>query len=395
MPVTAYIALGSNMGDRAANLQQALTLLGERAGIQVKRVSSLHETAPVGGPPGQGRYLNAAAELTTTLSAPELLQALHGIEQKLGRVRGEKDGPRTLDLDLLFYGQEIIELKEADLDLVVPHPRLHERLFVLEPLAEIGAAVVHPRLCQSVAEMLGTLLGSISKRELAGMRALVTGSTSGIGRAIVLELAHAGADVVVHGRRPEVAESVTVECATFGGRAEFVFADLRDETTLLPLVEDAWRLWGGLDIWINNAGADTLTGPAAQWSFSDKLHALWAVDVRATMLLSRAAGQRMREQGQGTIVTMGWDQAETGMAGDSGQLFGAAKGALMAFTKSLAATLAPQVRVNCLAPAGSARPGANKLRAFGKSAYAAKLHWNAGGPRGRGPHRPLARVPRR
>src|SRR5437016_4288974 len=112
MSITAYLALGSNLGDRGANVRQALALLAEHDGIRVARVSSFHETDPVGGPPGQGRYLNAAAELETSLSAPELLRALLEVEKKLGRVRLEKDGPRTLDLDLLLYGQEIVDLKK-------------------------------------------------------------------------------------------------------------------------------------------------------------------------------------------------------------------------------------------------------------------------------------------
>src|SRR5262249_21329848 len=99
-----------------------------------------------------------------------------------------------------------------------------------------------------------------------------------------------------------------------------------------------------------NAGADTLTGPVATWTFEQKLDALLSVDVRSTMLLGRAFGDRMRQRGHGIILTLGWDQAETGMEGDSGQLFAAAKAAVMAFTKSLALSLAPAVRVNCIAP---------------------------------------------
>src|SRR5205085_666195 len=99
-----------------------------------------------------------------------------------------------------------------------------------------------------------------------------------------------------------------------------------------------------------NAGADTLTGAAARWPFERKLQALLAVDVTATILLARDAGARMKAAGGGVIVNVGWDQADTGMEGDSGQLFGATKAAVMAFTKSLALTLAPEVRVNCLAP---------------------------------------------
>jgi NAD(P)-dependent dehydrogenase (short-subunit alcohol dehydrogenase family) len=135
------------------------------------------------------------------------------------------------------------------------------------------------------------------------------------------------------------------------------------------LVEAAWAD-GPIDIWVNNAGADTLTGEAAQWSFEQKLAALWAVDVEATIHLSRSVGARMKERGQGTIINIGWDQADTGMEGDSGQLFAAAKAAVMAFTKSLALTLAPEVRAafpdaEALAPrwsewwkrATEARPG--------------------------------------
>jgi 3-oxoacyl-[acyl-carrier protein] reductase len=111
----------------------------------------------------------------------------------------------------------------------------------------------------------------------------------------------------------------------------------------------AWN-WRAVDIWINNAGADVLTGEAANWSFEEKLAALWQVDVVATLRLSREVGQRMKQRGTGVLVNMGWDQVETGMAGDSGELFGAAKGAVMAATRSLAKSLAPEVRVNCLAP---------------------------------------------
>src|SRR5262249_539908 len=118
----------------------------------------------------------------------------------------------------------------------------------------------------------------------------------------------------------------------------------------LGLIEYGWNLWSGIDIWINNAGADTLTGEAGRWPFQRKLEELLAVDVTATMLLSREVGQRMKAAGSGVILNMGWDQAETGMEGDSGQLFAAAKGAVMAFSKSLALSLAPEARVNCLAP---------------------------------------------
>ncbi len=190
-----------------------------------------------------------------------------------------------------------------------------------------------------------------SSPQLAGLTAVVTGSSSGIGRAIVLELAVAGAHCLVHARASRsAAEAVADEVRVQGVEAHVLLCDLADATTHAPLVERAWNWRGPVDIWVNNAGADVLTGEAASWSFERKLEQLWRVDVTATMNLSRAIGARMRARSAGTIINIGWDQAEHGMAGDSGQLFAAAKGAVMAFSRSLARSLAPEVRVNCVAP---------------------------------------------
>ena len=133
-----------------------------------------------------------------------------------------------------------------------------------------------------------------------------------------------------------------------------LLADLTDPSSHDSLVDAAWAWQGAVDVWINNAGADVLTGEAATWSFEQKLERLWRVDVVATMRLSRLAGDRMKQHasrpGQAVILNLGWDQAEHGMGGDSGEMFAAVKGAVMAFTRSLAHSLAPEVRVNCLAP---------------------------------------------
>lgn len=192
---------------------------------------------------------------------------------------------------------------------------------------------------------------SNSSRELSGRCAVVTGSSSGIGRTTAIELASAGAAVLIHARQSlGKAEQVAEQIRNDGGEATVVLADLTDQAEHERFVDVAWSWRGGIDIWVNNAGADVLTGDTADWSFEEKLDILWKVDVVAAIRLSRLIGDRMREQGEGIIINIGWDQVEQGMGGHSGQLFAATKGAVMAFTKSLAQSLAPQVRVNCVAP---------------------------------------------
>lgn len=140
MKATAYVGLGANLGDREGTLRRALELLEAADGIDVAAVSAFRETDPVGYL-DQPRFLNAAARLETELAPRALLEALLGVEQELGRVRsGPRFGPRTIDLDLLLYGE--LELDEEG--LTVPHPRLHERSFVLEPLAELAPGLVVP-----------------------------------------------------------------------------------------------------------------------------------------------------------------------------------------------------------------------------------------------------------
>lgn len=358
MSVTAFIGLGSNLGDRAGFLDTALNELKTLPGIRVTAVSRYWNTAPVGGPPDQGNYLNAVAQVETDLPARQLLTMLHAMEDRLGRERQERWGPRTIDLDLLLYGDEQVQEPE----LQVPHPRMHERTFVLGPLAEIAPNAWHPTLKQRALDLLlqqtvreappNLVFAPVQRPgHLLGKRVVVTGSSSGIGRATAQLLAQEGAHVLVHaGKSLAAAEAVRDLIRGMGRQSEVLLADLRDLQATLRFAEQAWQQFGPIDAWINNAGADTLTGEHANLTFDEKLSLLWQIDVRATIHLSRFIGKKMKERGKGVIINVGWDQAETGMEGDSGQLFGTIKAAVMAFTKSLAVSLAPEVRVNCVAP---------------------------------------------
>lgn len=145
-----YIGLGSNLGAREKNITAALGALQTTREIEVLKVSSLYETKPEGGPPNQPKYINAVAHVRTSLSPERLLSVCQRIETSLGRKRAVRWGPRTIDLDLLCYDDEI----RADPDLTLPHPMMHERAFVLKPFAEVAPDFVHPVLQQSVKSIL-------------------------------------------------------------------------------------------------------------------------------------------------------------------------------------------------------------------------------------------------
>lgn len=152
-PVIAYIGIGSNLGDRRSHMLTALSLLTETDGVQVLKTSSFLENAAVGGPEGSPPFLNAAIKIETTLGPHLLLQRLMEIEQALGRERRVKWEPRVIDMDILLYGTQIISSDE----LVVPHPLMHERRFVLEPLSEIAPDATHPVLQMTAKGLLENL----------------------------------------------------------------------------------------------------------------------------------------------------------------------------------------------------------------------------------------------
>lgn len=160
------IALGSNLGDRLANIKEALRLIKECKDVEVVKESSIFETPPWrGGDPGdegveeQGDFYNSAAELSTTLPARELLEFLLSVEVELGRVRGKKWGPRVIDLDIILFDDDVIDEK----GLKVPHPFAHVRDFVVVPASEIMPKAVHPLLKKTLKELADAVTGKIRK----------------------------------------------------------------------------------------------------------------------------------------------------------------------------------------------------------------------------------------
>lgn len=198
---------------------------------------------------------------------------------------------------------------------------------------------------------------------------VVTGASSGIGRAIAIRLAQDAAGrnsgdptrMLIHYRRNrEGAEATAHEVKRLGLECEILAADLGEILAAEQFAREALDRVGPIDTWVNNAGADVLTGESSSWSFNEKLRWLLDVDVCGTAAISRIVGPAMAERscaaGSETgspipsMVFIGWDQATAGMEGDAGMMFGPVKAAVMAFAQSLAQTLAPRVRVNCVAP---------------------------------------------
>lgn len=187
---------------------------------------------------------------------------------------------------------------------------------------------------------------------------VVTGSSSGIGQSAALAFATLGDRVVTHGfSNRQGAEQTASQVAALNGLSDGslpLMGDISDPLQAFQLVEQAFAWQGRVDGWIHCAGADVITGTASQLSFDEKLERLWNVDVHGTIRLSRLVAKRMLSQSPGnqlpSIVHLSWDQASQGMEGDSGEYFCTVKAAIAAFSASLAKTLAPHVRVNCVAP---------------------------------------------
>jgi 3-oxoacyl-[acyl-carrier protein] reductase len=195
-------------------------------------------------------------------------------------------------------------------------------------------------------------MADLSTPPLSGLMVLVTGASSGIGRATAIACARAGADVALTYRGNEQgAREVEREIHALARRAVVVQCDITDQASIRALTRDVQASLGRLDVWINNAGADILTGPGAELSHLDKLDLLLAADLRGTMIASWEAAELLAANANGgVIINMSWDHVLTGMGGRNPELFAAVKGGVLAFSKSLARSLAPRVRVNVIAP---------------------------------------------
>ncbi|OGC08845.1 2-amino-4-hydroxy-6-hydroxymethyldihydropteridine diphosphokinase [candidate division WOR-1 bacterium RIFCSPLOWO2_12_FULL_45_9] len=171
----AYLGLGSNVGDREEYIEQAVFLIGKHPKLEVARHSTNYETEAEGGGGSQPPFINAVVEVRTKLSPHELLDACHEIEATLGREREIEWGPRTIDIDILLYNDEVI----SDDKLQIPHPLMHERVFVLKPLRELASQVMHPILeksIQSLYEERKTELGEKYDDELPGFKEIKGGT---------------------------------------------------------------------------------------------------------------------------------------------------------------------------------------------------------------------------
>jgi len=164
--VVAYIAFGSNLGDRSKNIEKAVEFLKALEGVVIRKSSTVYETEPAGGPP-QEKFLNGVIEIETSLLPDELLDRLKGIESRLGRVKEEESGPRPIDLDILFYQDIVIDGER----IKIPHPKIQERDFVLRGLNEIAPDFLHPRLNKTVKQLYEELVSANENNAIGSLDA--------------------------------------------------------------------------------------------------------------------------------------------------------------------------------------------------------------------------------
>ena len=190
----------------------------------------------------------------------------------------------------------------------------------------------------------------MKEARLAGKTAVVTGASSGIGSAIALRFAEAGARVVIHyNRNADKAKALAAKATAAGHTVQTLQADLTVPEEIHTLIHDSWKLWDGVDIWVNNAGADILTNDPDS-DPEKRLYKLWEVDLLGTIRCCWQVVPLMKKAGHGVLLNMSWDLFDQGMPGRNPEIFSAIKGGVSSFSRSLAMSVAPHVRVNVLAP---------------------------------------------
>jgi 3-oxoacyl-[acyl-carrier protein] reductase len=181
--------------------------------------------------------------------------------------------------------------------------------------------------------------------------AVITGASSGIGKGIALAFAREGAHVIVnYNRSREKSEQIVAEIMSAGGKAEAIQANVAHKDDIERLIVESQAIFGHIDTWVNNAGADVLTGSGAELDDQEKLQNLIDVDLKGTIYCCWAIAPKMQSRGQGNIINMSWDLAIHGFAGRNPQMFAATKAGVLGFSRSIARTYGPEVRVNVLAP---------------------------------------------
>lgn len=281
-PTVAYIGLGSNLGDRQRMIRDALASLGRHSDVEVLRVSDIKETAPLGRA-SEPYYLNGVAEIRTTLSPEGLRNVLMSTEDMLGRTRRGRWGPRTIDLDLLLFGQQIVRLPH----LIVPHPQMHLRSFVLDGLCQLNGELVHPLFHESVRELARRLGGGNFMLDPAGPQLVSIGGPIGVGKTTLAKRLAAVLDADV---LPEPYDTNPFLPQVYAGRKELALDSqlyflLHRAEQLRPDALSPERISLSDYVFQKELVYARRLLDAAQWSLYERVHEVFAATVKDPVLV--------------------------------------------------------------------------------------------------------------